>query len=339
MKLDSSERADLRSAILAAYPGVVGYQKVIIALADADIDAARYATLFSDLDTTLFTLIEQENEKGRIADIIGSVRRGAPQNARLAALETKLLKTASAAESPRLEAMVLAQLKYAPANTWLIELESAFHWVTRLESEENGNCLGTGFLIGDDLLLTNYHVLYGTQAPGFSKPTRVRAKFDLVGGSAGRAASLAGDWLLATSPPGGEEWGGKGEPNSEQLDFALLRLEEPVGRDPVSNRLRGHAPTSASAATLQFSPVIVLQHPLGANLQVCLGSFDHPNDGRTRLFHTATTQRGSSGSPCLSMDFRAVGLHNGGFAGRNSAIPLELILANIEAKIPGLIGR
>jgi S1-C subfamily serine protease len=339
MHLNNTQKADLRSAVLSAYPGVSGLQKVIIALADAGIDASRYATIFSDLDGILFSLIEQENERGRIADVIGSVRRGAPENKRLAALEAKILKTVSAEEGPQLEAMVLAQLSYAPADTWLNKLANAFRWVGRLEGAESGESLGTGFLVGEDLLITNYHVLYGVMAPGSSEPVRIRAKFDLIGSSAGRAVDLADDWLLVKSPPGGREWAGQGDPSSEQLDFALLKLREPVSLDRISTGLRGHFQISVSGSVVsQFSPLIVLQHPLGASLQVCLGAFDRPNDARTRLFHTATTQQGSSGSPCLSMDLRVVGLHNGGFAGRNSAIPLELIFANIKQHFPGLVG-
>ncbi|MET4315552.1 serine protease [Bradyrhizobium sp. CW1] len=338
MYLNDAQKADLRSAILAAYPGVAGLNKAIIALADAGIDASRYATLFSDMEGILFSLIEQENERGQVASVLGAVRRAAPENKRLSALEVTLLKTVSAEEVPQLEAMVMAQLNYAPANAWLTELAKAFHWVGRIEGAESGASLGTGFLVGDDLLFTNYHVLYGTAPPGLSEPARIRARFDLIGGSAGRPADLADDWLLVESPPGGREWGGAGDPSSEQLDFVLLRLREPVGRDRILNQLRGHAPlASSTSAASQFSPLIVLQHPAGANLQVCLGAFDRPNESRTRLFHTATTQHGSSGSPCLSMDLKVVGLHNGGFAGRNSAIPLQLILSNVKQRIPGLI--
>ncbi|MEY9136494.1 S1-C subfamily serine protease [Bradyrhizobium diazoefficiens] len=338
MYLNNTQKADLRSAILAAYPGMAGLNKVIIALADAAIDASRYATPFSDLEHILFSLIEQENESGRIADVIGAARRAAPGNRRLSTLEMTLSRTVSAEKETDLEAMVIAELNYAPADTWLSGLASAFHWVGRLEHAENGASLGTGFLVSDDLLITNYHVLYGGTPPGLSEPARIRARFDLIGSFAGRPVDLADNWLLMESPPGGHEWGEKGDPSSEQLDFALLRLKEPVGRDRISNRLRGHATLSVTtSAASQFSPLIVLQHPSGANLQVCLGAFDRPNDARTRLFHTATTQHGSSGSPCLSMDLRVVGLHNGGLAGRNSAIPLQLILAAIKQRVPGLI--
>ena len=111
----------------------------------------------------------------------------------------------------------------------------------------------------------------------------------------------------------------------------LIRLAEPVGQDPLSGALRGHVPIDESEnAGQHLSPLVVLQHPLGASLQVCLGAFDQPNANGTRLAHTATTQTGSSGSPCLSMELKAVGLHNGGTGGRNSAIPLPLIVESIN---------
>lgn len=333
MQLTPAQQQELRLALISAFPGVAGFTALDMALASVDISIAYAGGLYTPTEYAVHTVIQQENARGKIADVIGAARRANPGHAKLAALEAEWMRTAGAEERGRLEAMVLDTLHYAPAETWGTQLNNAYRWVCRVERAADARSLGTGFLVADDLVLTNYHVLYGTISPGSAQPEQVQLRFDAIGPAAGRVANVAAqNWLVATSQPGGIEWGGAGgEPTPAQLDFALLRLAEPVGQDANGGTARGHVRIeSTSGAGNAFNPVVVLQHPLGASLQICLGAFDQPNPGGTRLRHTATTQRGSSGSPCLSMELKAVGLHNGGLGGRNSAIPLPLIAAAVN---------
>ena len=333
MQLTHAQEAELRTAMVAAFPGIGGVTQLAMALQEVDIDIAWAAGLFTNIVFAVDSVIVQENARGKIENVIGAVRRANPGNAKLAELEATWLKTSAAGDLHRLEAMILSTLNYAPAGDWGTRLSNSFRRVCRVEREADERSLGTGFLVADDLVLTNYHVLHGTTAPGTPDPVQVQLRFDALGNAPGRVAKVAADnWLVARSPPAGIEWGGPGgEPTSAQLDFALVRLAEPVGRDADGGAARGHIrieDTGAAGAAL--NPVVVLQHPLGAALQICLGAFDTPNANGTRLRHTATTQKGSSGSPCLSMELKAVGLHNGGLGGRNTAIPLPLIASIVN---------
>lgn len=331
LDLTAAERNELLEAMEDAYPGIIGFNSLTIALAAVDVDLAGYATTWSTPKFTTFTMILQENAKGRIADVIGGARRGNPGHEGLKNLEAKSLRTASADETPRLEGMVVSTLNYQPARAWLEELRAAFRWVCRIERESDGKSIGTGFLVKDDLVLTNYHVLFGIDPPGTPEPTRVRLRFDALGSAAGRLVNVPTEnWIPVMSPPGGTEWGTLGDPASDQLDFALLQLSEPVGKDPgEGNSVRGQAKLGQGGGASE--PMIVLQHPRGANLQVCLGNFIKPNLAGTRLRHNSTTQTGSSGSPCLSMELKVVGLHNGGVGTEhNTAVPLPLIGSLLE---------
>jgi hypothetical protein len=328
MQLTRAQEAELRAALVAAFPGFNGFGQLANALLTVDIDIAYAGGMHAGAEIAVNDVIVQENARGKIVDVIGAARRANPGNSKLAELETTWLKTSAAGEQGRLEAMILDALKYAPAGDWSARLNNSYRWVCRVEREADARSLGTGFLVADDLVLTNYHVLHGTIAPGTPDPVHVQLVFDAMGAASGRVAKVAaGNWLVASSQPSGDEWGGPGaEPTSAQLDFALVRLAEPVGKDVNVGSARGYARIEGTdTAGKALNPVIVLQHPLGASLQICLGAFDTPNANGTRLRHTATTQRGSSGSPCLSMELKAVGLHNGGLGGRNTAIPLPLI--------------
>jgi hypothetical protein len=335
MRLNNQEIAQLRDAILDAYPDIAGFQSLSMAMSQVDISTANYGTLFGGtVKYVVHQLVEQENAKGRIATVIGAARRGNAGHAGLAKLQEKWLRTTAAGDKARLEAMIFQELNYRPADAWSSQLQAAHRWVCRVERVSDGQSVGSGFLVGDDLVLTNYHVLYGTQSPGTVEAEPVKFRFDAVGGAAGRlATTVPGDWIVARSPPGDDEWGaGSGEPTPQQLDFALLRTAEQVGADSNGGAARGFARIVGSAAGgAARMPVVVLQHPQQADLQICLGSFDGPNPTGTRLHHTATTQRGSSGSLCLSMELKAVGLHNGGLGGQhNTAVPLDRIAAFVN---------
>ncbi len=334
MQLTSAQVVELQVAIVDAFPGFNGVQDLSNALRPLNIDIAYAGGAHAGVKSAINDVVVRENARGKIEDVIGAARRASGDNPRLVALQTSWIKTSAAEEKQRLEAMVLAELNYAPADSWGKRLNDSYRWVCRVEREADGRALGTGFLVADDLVLTNYHVMHGTMSPGTDQPAQVQLRFDAVGVAAGRVAKVAGgDWLVAKSQPGAKEWGviGGGDPTLTQLDFALLRLAEPVGKDAGGGAPRGHVRIeNADIAAQALSPLVVLQHPLGASLQICLGAFDQPNANGTRLRHTATTQAGSSGSPCLSMDLKVVGLHNGGLGGRNTAIPLPLIASVIN---------
>jgi V8-like Glu-specific endopeptidase len=333
MQLTHAQEEELRLALVAAFPGFPGFNQLSMVLMAVDIDIAYAANLFGGAEVAIYNVILQENARGKIADVIGAARRANSTNARLAELETKWLKTSGAEDKGRLEAMVQEELRFAPAEDWAKRLNDSYRWVCRVEGEANQRAIGTGFLVADDLVLTNYHVMFGTASPGSAQPAQVQLRFDAIGAASGRVAKVAaGQWLVAKSQPGDNEWGAGGSgPALTQLDFALLKLAEPVGQDVSGGAPRGHVRIEAADIAGQaLNPVVVLQHPLGASLQICLGAFDQPNANGTRLRHTATTQAGSSGSPCLSMDLKVVGLHNGGLGGRNTAIPLPLIAAVIN---------
>src|SRR5262249_29997472 len=104
------------------------------------------------------------------------------------------------------------------------------------------NALGTGFLVGPDLVLTNYHVVekYIENDPRIGAEVRdtkeLRCRFDYAvestGENAGTPKSLASGpgWLVDYAKYSHVDPGDQGGlPQSTELDYALLRLSEPVG--------------------------------------------------------------------------------------------------------------
>src|SRR5262249_28756254 len=123
------------------------------------------------------------------------------------------------------ERIVLKKVKFTNTETWKDAMTTRERTVCRVEAPENTG-VGTGFLLGPGVAMTNYHVLekviqkkeapetvvfrfdYKTTADGFS----------LNDGTLYRLA--AKDWLLDHSPVA-------------EFDYALVQLAGEPGKQPL----------------------------------------------------------------------------------------------------------
>ena len=103
--------------------------------------------------------------------------------------------------------------------------------------EIGGNAAGTGFLVGPDAVLTNYHVLESV-LKGTSPPDKVTCRFDykvLADGSRVEGVAVGlhpTDWKLDFSPFSAAEKTGTPDtppPSPEELDYAFVRLRTRLG--------------------------------------------------------------------------------------------------------------
>lgn len=178
----------------------------------------------------------------------------------------------------------------------------------------------TGFLIADDLLVTNQHcvadaatcrttvAIFGYQLDPFGMPhpgTQYRCE-----------ALVAADY---------------------ELDVAVLRLEQDPGL--VWGMLK-----PAADAVVPEQGLMIIQHPGGRPKMIsiieCAAKTPIVN-GRgpeTDIGHRCDTEGGSSGSPILTSDGRVVGLHHFGVlpgGDENRGVRMERILATVLAGIVG----
>ena len=220
--------------------------------------------------------------------------------------------------------------------------------VCRVEVNDRDGLMGTGFLVGPDALLTNHHVLEPV-LNGRSAPGAVHFRFDYKRLANGRTAdgvlaSLhATDWRLDDCPcTPGEARGAPGDepPTHDQLDYALVRLDRPVGDEPVApgGPKRGwlRVPAAAPALTPKM-PILILQHPNRAPLQVALDTEGvlGVNGNGTRVRYATNTAGGSSGSPCCDVHWNLVALHHYGDPAYkhpryNQGVPIAAVRARVE---------
>ncbi|HSV46363.1 MAG TPA: serine protease [Ramlibacter sp.] len=260
---------------------------------------------------------------------------------------------AASSEREALEGLVRGAQAFADIDQFLADLAATSSRVCRVEDlglpGAAPTAWGTGFLVGDDLVLTNKHVHDLLPKDG----KRIGCRFDyrsLAGSAAVREGTVVkaasnGWWVASRDYAESDVTAGGAPPTPEQLDYALLRLAEPVGRFPNgqsdelrAGKARGHFALDANAgAPAPGSDTFVLQHPEGGPMKLAVGRV---LDGAPahRVRHDAPTQGGSSGSPCFNHKLELVALHHATDPGNpatpafNQAVPIALIAKDLVAQ-------
>jgi hypothetical protein len=237
-----------------------------------------------------------------------------------------------ASEGPGLERNVKPRLKKLDAEVWLSRFETIKRQVCRVEADGVG--VGTGFLVGPEAVLTNWHVVRDARNRGVVQ--RLGCRFDyrrLTGGSIDAGTLIGASAVADESPASPAELTANPDdlpPTAGQLDYALLRLATPSAE-------RGFLRLSDPPPSAPDDPLIIVQHPEGEPLRFAIDTsaiVGLVHDG-LRLRYRTNTSPGSSGSPCFSMDWDLLALHHLGGPARqqatyNQGIPVGLIRKTIE---------
>ncbi|WP_027345047.1 trypsin-like peptidase domain-containing protein [Hamadaea tsunoensis] len=307
-----------------------------------------HITTAGDLTTMVFDLTTELDRRGRLADLVLAARAVNPGNHLLAAVAAELFVEPVRQESrTSLEAMLRTADETVDFGDWYANLSRVAARVARIEVPgTNGTMAGTAFLVGPDLLLTNQHVVQSlVDRPAYA--SRARVSFDVVqrvgGGRPEKGAqyTLATDWLLDASPPSPIDLDLR-QPTAPadpaQLDYAVLRLAEPVGtrRSPLQSVPRGWFTRSDLAAPPgPGGPLLILQYPADRPLQLAFQQAFEVNANGTRLRHGVATDYGSSGSPCFDARMRLVALHHARDPRSvplfNQAVPIDAIVRRLAA--------
>jgi V8-like Glu-specific endopeptidase len=183
---------------------------------------------------------------------------------------------------------------------------------------ETSTSFGTGFLVGPNLVMTNYHVVADVLEDRQSVRDVV-FRFDYRLLADGTTLNPGTEFRLHDSA-----WRVDDSPYSpegpDELDYALLRLDDSPGTMPINfnepgGQARGwfNVPTN-SVCLKPGDPLHILQHPDARPLELALDTeaIIGISANRTRVRYRTNTQRGSSGSPCFDAEWNLVALHHGG---------------------------
>ena len=174
-----------------------------------------------------------------------------------------------------------------------------------------GSAYDTGFLVGPRQVMTVFHgVEPVTKDKGAAQNVQCRFEYVSDGHDVPQTGKLIGlnlaDPILTYSPfspaDGARD---SGSPKSDELDFAILNLEEAVGEQ------NGWFKLSEAVTAEDQEPLIMISHPLGEPVKASMGEMLGYNRNQTRLQHSCQSAPGSAGAPCLrTTDMKLVGMHH-----------------------------
>lgn len=288
----------------------------------------------------VFGLIREFERRGLLDRFVGNVRRDYADSPAIEDLEKRLaLADTEAAEQRVVRSFGLERLVrdagFEDLNLWAGRLVAAGKKISRISyAVDEGSVRGTGFLVSQNLVLTNYHVMERV-IKGQSKPESVLINFGYAetkqGVSVGHEVKLDNDWLLDSASYGvADTKDDGGTPEAGELDFALIRLAAPVGDELGWFQLRESMPDT------QDTIVFVLQHPEGKPLKQSIGMV-RESSTPLRLRYDADTEPGSSGAAVLDQRLQLVALHHAGdpnfkiTARYNQGVPVALIRKHLAA--------
>jgi len=197
--------------------------------------------------------------------------------------------------------------------------------VCRVESADSSP-LGTGFLIGPDLLLTNHHVV---PTDDEAEATQVRFGYRVdPSGKLMKGETFQVKHALRRSPV-------------EELDYVVLQLEDSPGANPEIGYLK-----PVGRKLKKDGPLYIIQHPLGEPQKLVLQDnwITYVASDHSRVQYLTNTQCGSSGSPACNERWEVVALHHSGgpipaspkikHLRGNEGVPMEAILPKIRDLLP-----
>jgi hypothetical protein len=366
IQFSGAQRQELQNAVLDRFSSAEFEQLLAFRLEVEMFDIVAPGA-FRDV---VFRVIRHAEKGGWLGDLLMAVSEARPGEPRLEKLKTAvgLGNSIAAVDEGPLEAFVQDVGGLLDPEVFRTKLAQAENAVCRISyTKPSGSPYGgTGFLVGPDVVMTNYHVMRDV-VDGKVQPGDVQVLFDFKLDDDGNKVNegnpqrLADSWLIDKSPFTATDLQSLPEvpdTDTDVLDYALVRLAQPAGCLPIPTNLPGKdadgsadgdsprgwipVPSPQPPDLAPKSPLLLLQHPERGRMKLAWApdSVLAINGSRTRLRHKTATLGGSSGSPCFDANFNLVALHHAGDpsdasgipAAYNQAVPLPAIVALLGSR-------
>jgi hypothetical protein len=330
LQLDRTQRQKFRDALLDAFRSRSDLRQMVSYGLDERLDEIAGT---GNLKDTVFELIDWAEAEGKTDELLIAARHENPGNPKLLAFAAEAGFTAMEPSQGQAERIVNTAAKFQDVETFLARLRACENAVCRIETPR-GNGVGTGFLLGPDLVMTNYHVMEGA-IRGTVKQETVVFRFGYKVEADGLTLRTGQEYCLVA----GNGWLVDSSPLAA-LDYALVRLAGKAGEDPADGGMgtpqRGWL-TPVKHDFVVGEPLYVLQHPDAAPLKFADGSVTEVWSAKNRVIYRTNTIPGSSGSPCFDGAWELVALHHWGDPAGNRGVIFSAIL--VQPKVSAALGQ
>jgi hypothetical protein len=303
-------------------------------------------------DQIRFKLIEHYNAQWKIDSLVVAILEHAPNNGKLLefAWKHRIISRPAGSDGNfrvddnSLEQVLDPQRGFSNPIEFLQRFGQLVKCICRIAvPSDAGMEYGTGFLIGNETLITNYHVMQRLIEKQLgTERTEVSFLFDYFTDPSGETVSKGveyklvnnDEWLIDCSPYHKDDLVVREVSANlaidrpvDCLDYAVVRLAGEPGKKQLGvNPTEGGATrgfielpsnTDSRFATdfeIGKAAVFIFQHPSKEPLRL---DWDKPavlgvNGNGTRVLYRVNTMHGSSGSPCLNAKLELIALHHAG---------------------------
>ena len=352
MPLTGQQRKQLSDALIDAFPSLADL--TILLQFGLGKNIQTIAPPGEALPFQVFKIIQAAEAQNWTFKLVVAARESNPDNVKLLVFAQQFGLAATKMTRDELESLISKAQGYLDVTRWRAQLGALEGRVCRIELPK-GVAKGTGFLVGSDTVITNYHVIESV-IKNKARPDDIVLRFDykrMEDGKTlneGNCVELANNWLIDSSPYSPvdlEPEPKSGLPRPDQLDYALLRINSCFGDLPIGQSAEAHArprgwiePPKADVTVAPETTLMILQYPLGKPLKLAIGSLLRENGNQTRLTYTTNSEKGSSGSPCFNINWELVALHHSGdpnsdigtAAASNEGVPFVRIMEQLEQR-------
>ncbi len=327
MPLTGESRKILREALLDAYQSHGELNRMVYE--GLDFPLANITGANSNLSDMAGSLITKMSEDGHLAKLIAVARQEKPGNLKLRSAEQHFSLTFDPFSDVVFGDALNASERDAGIEAIVVKasgfenIDDFQHRLGKMESSVcsisygvpgGGKAYGTGFLVGRDLVMTNYHVVCKAHKPLTLDGNQIKITFDYRNNQIKQTQSslVRANWLVDYEPRKFDD----GRPG---LDYALLRLGDALGTQPLGlttkAEVRGWLPVISQNCALK-EPIMILQHPfdklkgIPSPMKLTIGFIQDVTE--MELKHTASTLKGSSGAPVVNTKCELLGIHTSG---------------------------
>jgi len=292
----------------------------------------------NDLPSISKRLVQIMLEEGRLSVALAVLRREAHANSQLAVGLNHILQGRRLGDDGAMQAFVNDYEPFVSSANVQTVLPRIIRSICAVWlGPPHNRIVGTGFLIGADYVLTNFHVIepmlnvvgnkIEANAPGkalcfifdyLTEPAPRLPPAPLPGadsGSGGVVVFAADKWLIharGSLPNDGKSTAP--EHVETEFDYAVVKLAAPIGLRPTLTSggvIRGWLSLPEEVQVLVGSRRIMLfQHPGAAAQQFDMGDFLQVDLNRKRVWYRVSAARGSSGGAAVDSDGTVFALHN-----------------------------